>query len=70
MTEERPEEAVLVLDRREAIGLAIRMARAGDVVLIAGKGRETYQEFNDQRTHFDDREVAREFLTETIHIGD
>ena len=60
----RPEEVVLEPDRREAIALGIRMARAGDSVLIAGKGHETYQEFKDRKIHFDDREVAREFLAE------
>jgi UDP-N-acetylmuramoyl-L-alanyl-D-glutamate--2,6-diaminopimelate ligase len=61
---ERPEDAVFEVDRREAIALGIRMARPGDVVLIAGKGHETYQELKDRRVHFDDREVAREFLSE------
>ncbi|MCX8042804.1 MAG: UDP-N-acetylmuramoyl-L-alanyl-D-glutamate--2,6-diaminopimelate ligase [Desulfobacterota bacterium] len=50
----------IVPDRRSAITAAIRAARAGDVVLIAGKGHETYQEVHGMRTHFDDREVARE----------
>ncbi|MCZ6793532.1 MAG: UDP-N-acetylmuramoyl-L-alanyl-D-glutamate--2,6-diaminopimelate ligase [Planctomycetota bacterium] len=59
---ERPESAVMIEDRREAIALGIRMARAGDTVLIAGKGHEKYQEVNGQSLHFDDREVAREFL--------
>jgi UDP-N-acetylmuramoyl-L-alanyl-D-glutamate--2,6-diaminopimelate ligase len=59
-----PDEVVLEPDRREAIALGIRMARAGDSVLIAGKGHETYQEFKDRKIHFDDREVAREFLAE------
>ncbi len=40
------------------------MARQWDTVLIAGKGHETYQETDHQRAHFDDREVAREFLRE------
>jgi UDP-N-acetylmuramoyl-L-alanyl-D-glutamate--2,6-diaminopimelate ligase len=64
----QPDEAVFVEDRREAIGLGIRMARAGDTVLIAGKGHETYQEFKDRVIDFDDREVAREFLEETLMI--
>lgn len=53
-----------VVDRREAIRIAISFARKGDVVLIAGKGHETYQEANGQRTHFDDREVAAQALNE------
>lgn len=44
--------------RREAIGLAIKKAAAGDVVLIAGKGHEDYQIVGTQRHHFDDREEA------------
>ena len=49
-------------DRREAIERAIREARGGDVVVIAGKGHETYQIIGDETLHFDDREVAREAL--------
>jgi UDP-N-acetylmuramyl-tripeptide synthetase len=49
-------------DRREAIFRAIEEARAGDVVVIAGKGHEDYQIIGDQTIHFDDREVAREAL--------
>jgi len=52
-----------LIDRREAIGRAIGAAVAGDVVVIAGKGHETYQEFAGGRKEpFDDREVAREAL--------
>lgn len=48
--------------RKEAIHKAISEASAGDIVLIAGKGHETYQEIDGVRSHFDDREVAREAL--------
>lgn len=51
-------------DRRAAIGLALEMAAAGDVVLIAGKGHEDYQIFRDRTVHFDDFEVVRELLGE------
>lgn len=51
-------------NRREAIEEAISRARSNDIVLIAGKGHETYQEINGVRHDFDDREVAREFLTQ------
>ena len=49
-------------DRRRAIEHAISLAGPGDLVLIAGKGHETYQEFNGYRIDFDDRAVAREAL--------
>jgi UDP-N-acetylmuramoyl-L-alanyl-D-glutamate--2,6-diaminopimelate ligase len=51
-------------DRRRAIELAIRDARPGDVVVIAGKGHETTQTIGDIATPFDDRAVAREVLAE------
>jgi UDP-N-acetylmuramoyl-L-alanyl-D-glutamate--2,6-diaminopimelate ligase len=48
-----------VPDRREAIEAAVREARSGDIVLIAGKGHEDYQIIGTKKVHFDDREVAR-----------
>jgi UDP-N-acetylmuramoyl-L-alanyl-D-glutamate--2,6-diaminopimelate ligase len=56
-------------DRREAIAVALADARPGDVVVIAGKGHETYQELADRTVPFDDREVAREVL-ERLMEGD
>jgi UDP-N-acetylmuramoyl-L-alanyl-D-glutamate--2,6-diaminopimelate ligase len=53
---------VTEVDRREAIVQAVRGAGAGDVVLIAGKGHEKYQEVGGRRLPFDDIEVAREAL--------
>jgi len=50
------------LDRRRAIERALESARAGDVVLIAGKGHEQGQEIAGQKLPFDDREVARDAL--------
>jgi UDP-N-acetylmuramoyl-L-alanyl-D-glutamate--2,6-diaminopimelate ligase len=59
----RTERSYLKLpDRREAIFRAIDEARTGDVVLIAGKGHETYQILGDSTIHFDDSEVAREAM--------
>lgn len=54
----------VVVDRRQAIRLALERARPGDLVLIAGKGHETYQELRDRTVPFDDRQVAREILEE------
>ena len=51
---------ICITDRREAIRTAMRMAKPGSVVLVAGKGHETYQEVKGVRNHFDDREVIRE----------
>lgn len=51
-----------VLDRRQAIDIAITNAQPGDVVLLAGKGHETSQIVGDVHIAFDDRRVAREFL--------
>jgi UDP-N-acetylmuramoyl-L-alanyl-D-glutamate--2,6-diaminopimelate ligase len=51
-------------DRRRAIELAVRQARPGDVVLIAGKGHETYQIVGDRQLPFDDREVARHAIVQ------
>jgi len=45
-----------IVDRREAIRAAVALARRGDVILVAGKGHETYQEVNGVRHHFDDKE--------------
>jgi UDP-N-acetylmuramoyl-L-alanyl-D-glutamate--2,6-diaminopimelate ligase len=53
-------------DRREAIFRAINEARGGDVVVIAGKGHETYQILGERTIHFDDKEVAREAMAEKV----
>ncbi len=54
----------VILDRREAIECGINEAGPGDIVIIAGKGHETYQIIGDTRVDFDDREVAKEVLRE------
>ena len=51
-----------ITDRREAIRTAAALAQPGDVILIAGKGHEDYQEIKGVKHHFDDREVVKEFL--------
>lgn len=60
----------IVPDRREAIRKAITSAKAGDIVLIAGKGHEDYQIIKEDVIHFDDREVAAEMLTKKIKDKD
>ncbi len=52
----------VIPDRREAIFAAVREARPGDTVILAGKGHETYQILGESTVHFDEREVAREAL--------
>ncbi|CAN5920213.1 hypothetical protein BH24BAC1_BH24BAC1_34480 [soil metagenome] len=51
-----------VVDRREAIKTACALAHPRDIVLVAGKGHETYQEIQGQRTSFDDKQILREML--------
>jgi len=51
-------------DRAKAIRAALKEAKAGDIVILAGKGHETYQVLKDRVIHFDDREVARDVLRE------
>ncbi|MGN5650769.1 UDP-N-acetylmuramoyl-L-alanyl-D-glutamate--2,6-diaminopimelate ligase [Bacillus sp. Brlt_9] len=57
------QQYTMIADRKGAIKEAISMASIGDIVIIAGKGHETYQVFNDQTIHFDDMEVVLEFLS-------
>jgi UDP-N-acetylmuramoyl-L-alanyl-D-glutamate--2,6-diaminopimelate ligase len=54
-------------DRAKAIRIALEKAHAGDVVVLAGKGHETYQILRDHTIHFDDRETAREVLHSLGH---
>lgn len=56
LNEQQQQSAITIVDRREAIKTAIVLAKPGDVVLIAGKGHEDYQEINGVRHHFDDKE--------------
>jgi len=61
---EKRKQVLKITDRREAIRTACMVAKENDVVLIAGKGHETYQEIKGKRYDFDDREVLRETLRE------
>ena len=59
---EEPVDYIVIEDRREAIFKAVERAEKGDIVIILGKGHETYQIFKDGTINFDDREVAREAI--------
>ena len=52
----------IVKDRREAIYRAIDLSEEGDIVLLAGKGQETYLDVKGEKTHFDEREVVRDYF--------
>ena len=55
---ENTQTTLVISDRKSAIEQAVALAHKGDILLIAGKGHETYQEINHERTHFDDKEVV------------
>ncbi len=55
-------KTLCIVDRIEAIRTAVMLAGKGDIILIAGKGHESYQEIKGIRYHFDDRELVKEFL--------
>lgn len=55
-------KAVCIVDRKEAIRTACMMAQSGDVILVAGKGHEDYQEIKGVKYHFDDREIVAEII--------
>ena len=55
-------KVVSILDRKQAIKTACQMAQPNDIILIAGKGHETYQEINGKRSDFDDYKVVAKLL--------
>ena len=57
-------KVISIADRREAIRTACMMAKKGDVILVAGKGHENYQEICGVKHHFDDKEVLKEIFAE------
>ena len=61
-TDELCQKAITICDRREAIRTAMLLAQKGDVILIAGKGHEDYQDIKGVKHHFDDHEVVKEAL--------
>ena len=60
--EDKRKDVLSIPNRREAIKTAVMMASRGDIILVAGKGHESYQEIEGNKTHFDDREVLEEYL--------
>jgi UDP-N-acetylmuramoyl-L-alanyl-D-glutamate--2,6-diaminopimelate ligase len=55
-------KVVSIENRKEAIKTAVMIAQPGDIILVAGKGHENYQEINGVKYHFDDMEVLKEFF--------
>ena len=62
LTPQQMKKVVSIVNRKEAIRTACMMAQKGDVILIAGKGHEDYQEIKGVKHHFDDREVVRDIF--------
>ena len=62
LNEQQMRKVISIVDRKEAIRTACMMAQKGDVVLVAGKGQETYQEIKGVKHHFDDKEVLHEIF--------
>ena len=59
LDEEQMKKVIAIVDRRQAIKTACMMAKSGDVILIAGKGHEDYQDVKGVKHHFDDKEEVR-----------
>lgn len=62
LTDEQKCQVVRITDRRQAIRTAVLMARSGDIILVAGKGHEKYQDINGVKHHFDDVEELEALL--------
>ena len=62
LDDQQMKKVVSIVDRREAIRTAFMLAQKGDVILVAGKGHEDYQEIKGVKHHFDDKEVLREAM--------
>ena len=64
LDQKQMKKVISIADRKEAIKTAVMLAQKGDVILLAGKGHEDYQEIKGVKHHFDDREVVREIFSE------
>ncbi|MBR5456067.1 MAG: UDP-N-acetylmuramoyl-L-alanyl-D-glutamate--2,6-diaminopimelate ligase [Bacteroidaceae bacterium] len=62
LDEEQKKKTLSIIDRKEAIRTACALAQKGDVIVVAGKGHENYQEINGVKHHFDDKEVLKEIF--------
>lgn len=62
LTPQQMKKVLSIVDRKEAIRTACMLAQKGDVILIAGKGHEDYQEIKGVKHHFDDKEIVREIF--------
>ena len=57
------EKVLTLVNREQAIKLAVRLADKRDIILIAGKGHEKYQEIKGVKHHFDDVEIVKKYLS-------
>jgi len=62
LSPEQQNRHLRITDRRQAIKTALKMARPGAIILVAGKGHETYQDVRGVKNHFDDKEILTEIL--------
>jgi UDP-N-acetylmuramoyl-L-alanyl-D-glutamate--2,6-diaminopimelate ligase len=62
LTDEQKKNVLSITDRKEAIRTACALAAKGDVIVVAGKGHENYQDIQGVKHHFDDKEVLREIF--------
>ena len=62
MAPEHTAEVLKIADREEAIKTACMLAGPESLILVAGKGHETYQEIKGEKRHFDDREIVKKYL--------
>ena len=62
LNKDEMKKVITITDRKEAIKTACMMAQKGDVILVAGKGHENYQEIKGVKHHFDDKEVLHEIF--------
>ena len=60
--DDQKERVLAVVDRKEAIRTACMLAKKGDVILVAGKGHENYQDVKGVKHHFDDKEVLADIF--------